>query len=244
MRETRGLCIDESNRCLSVPLLQVSARRAVEKSRSLCSQHGGWTRHSPVDSPSKETNFTPESIFYWSPNNQLTWKISNNLLIFWKLSWVCIPGTHWVNHPGTSPTRTPSLPVEVAPSILQNALRLASRLLQLLHFTCWLVGLSTPSHALFWIHHLSISPLLWRARQMQLIRAKAHSDVTVWLSRTWGQELWVCCNVVAITHSGSNLTTKYVIFILPDKGKATCNHYKTPLFNNDRFSILTFCFDF
>lgn len=49
-----------------------------------------------------------------------------------------------------STTLTPLLPapllflLQVAPSILQNAVRRASRLLQLLHFTCWLVGLSTP----------------------------------------------------------------------------------------------------
>lgn len=82
-----------------------------------------------------------------------------------------------------TPTCTPPPPfllLEVAPSILQNAVRLASRLLQLLHFTSWLVGLSTSSHAPFFFLpsgsaisplalslSLSLLPLLWRARRMQ-----------------------------------------------------------------------------
>lgn len=95
----------------------------------------------------------------------------------------------------------------------------ASRLLQLLHFTCWLVSLSTPSHALFQITHQPPSHLCsgepdkcsqWN--QWPAVRAKAHSDITVWLSRTLGWDPWVSCNVtlVAVLHSGSNL--KYLFF--------------------------------
>lgn len=48
------------------------------------------------------------------------------------------------------------------------------------------------------------------ANQWPVIRAKAHSDVTVWLSRTLCQELRVCCNVplVAVTHDGFNVKKK------------------------------------
>lgn len=56
--------------------------------------------------------------------------------------------------------------LEAAPSILQNAVRHVSRLLQLLHFTCGLVGLSTSSHALFQIEPLSLLPSPWRANKI------------------------------------------------------------------------------
>lgn len=147
----------------------------------------------------------------------------------------------WLNHSGSvyrghfqSTALTPLLPapllflLEVAPSILQNALRLASRLLQLLHFTCWLVGRSTPSHALFFRINLSLSHLCSgepdKCSQHPMVRAKALTDVTVWLSRTLGWELWVCCNVtlVAVTHSGSYQINK-MLFL----SRLKCSYMQT-----------------
>lgn len=80
----------------------------------LCSQHGGWKHHSPVNSPSKETDITAASFFVGRKRTNCLTKssvISLLLNFFRVLFWVCIRGTLSVNHPDTSLTRTPSFPV-------------------------------------------------------------------------------------------------------------------------------------
>lgn len=63
---------------------------------------------------------------------------------------------------------------------------------------------------------LSLSPLLWRARQMQSAKSEPKLILTSLCGSPglWGQEHWVCCNVtlVAVTQNGTNLPTKCVFF--------------------------------
>lgn len=49
-----------------------------------------------------------------------------------------------------------------------------------------------------------------------VVRARAHPDITVWLSRTLAQGIWACCNVTV----------------------AAGQHYETRAFDNDRFLCL------
>lgn len=164
--------------------------------------------------------------FYWSPRLQLAWKSalrSFHRFVFRQFSWVCIRGTLWVNH-----LWTPLLPaplfflLEVAPSILQNAVTLASRLQQTAPFHPLASRPLDPHPMLFFrISHLSLPLTFALESQTNAVSetgAKAHSDVTVWLSRTLGQERRVCCNVtlVAVRTQWSQFTNKkYIFFSVP-----------------------------
>lgn len=133
--------------------------------------------------------------------------------------------------PTCTPPTPPFLLLEVAPSILQNAVRLASRLLQLLHFTSWLVGLSTSSHAPFFFSPPDQLSLLYlslclcpsylcsgepdECSRQSVVRARAHPDVTVWLSRTLAQGIWACCNVTVAAQLQANIT-RHVHLIMTD----------------------------
>lgn len=135
--DNKSAVVDEGNHRIRNGTAGFSSRCTVVNSSSLCSQHGGWKRRSPVNSPSNELN-TP---IYWLPKQQLSQTVLHSSE---HCFWVCIRGTLSVDHPNTSPTGSPLFSLEVTPSILQNALSLASQLLQLLHFTSWLVSLSNP----------------------------------------------------------------------------------------------------
>lgn len=137
---------------------------------------------------------------------------------FCEFLWVCIRGTLLVNHPDTSPTCTLSFPVR---SCTFNSTE------------CFETCIPAPATAPF--HQLASWPLNphlmllfpsqpslffsvtfppWepdKRRRWSAVRAKALSDVTVWLSRTSGHNLWVCCRVtfVATVCSDSDLSTKY-----------------------------------
>lgn len=123
----------------SAPVLQVfSSRRAVATSSSLCSQHGGWARRSPVDSPSRQSK-KPLAI-----DCQSTSCLSQSSITLSVCSGSVYGGPSQLTTLTPPHLRSPLFPLEVAPSILQNAFRLASQLLRLLHFTSWLLSLSTP----------------------------------------------------------------------------------------------------
>lgn len=224
--DNKSAVVDEGNHRVRTGTAGFSSRRAVVTSSSLCSQHGGWTRRSPVNSPSRQS----KTSCYWLPKHQLSQTVLQN-------AERCSGSVY--GGPSQLTTLTPHLCsplflLEVAPSILQNAFRLASQLLQLLHFTSWLVSLSNPIPCSFFLTRPSpsVSPLLWKARQM--VRAKP-SDVAVWLSRTLGHARWVCCKVIQVAplRTGSSLSTFW--------SSATHQLYKTPFI--DRFQCL-FCFGF
>lgn len=86
--------------------------------------------------------------------------------------------------PTCTPPTPPFLLLEVAPSILQNAVRLASRLLQLLHFTSWLVGLSTSSHAPFFsplrISYLSSTSLSVSVPLTFALESQTNAAASLW----------------------------------------------------------------
>lgn len=121
----------------------------------------------------------------------------------------------------TPPTRTPSLPVRSCAfnsteccetCILASATApfhmLAGQPLNLIPCSF----LNKPSLSLSTYLPLSLSTYLYpsltlesqtnaiNANQWPVIGAKAHSDVTVWLSRTLCQVLWVCCNVTLVAY--------------------------------------------
>lgn len=221
--DNKSAVVDEGNHRIRIGTAGFSSRRAVVNSSSLRSQHGGWKRRSPVNSPSKESK-TPLSIDYQS---------TGCLRQSWALSWVCIRGTLSVNPPDTSPTCSPLL-LEVAPSILQNALRLASQLLQLAPFHN-LASQPLTAHSMLLFSDPAITLCLTFALESQTNGRSQTFWCSVWLSRTLGHAHWVCCKVIQVApvHTGSSLSTFW--------SPATRQLYKTPFI--DRFQCL-FCFGF
>lgn len=154
------------------------------------------------------------------------------MLILWEQFWVCIQGTLF------STTLITLLPApllffsEVALSILQNAVRLASMLLQLLHSTCCLVGRSNPiSRSFLAQSHLSLFLPLPSSTTVALesctyavgvisgLQSDPYLSISVWLSAALGQKACGCCNVtlVAVTNIGFGQNTK--LWFLKNKKK-------------------------
>lgn len=142
--------------------------------------------------------------------------------------------------PSQLTTLTPHLPaplflLEVAPSILQNALRLASQLLQLAPFHK-LASQPLNPHSMLLFSDPAITPCLTFALESQTNGQSQTFWCSVWLSRTLGHVHQVCCKVIlAPVHTGSSSSTFW--------SPATHQVYKTPFI--DRFGCLfCFCFGF